>query len=75
VHQLGGDLVRSLSQGFRVEDTILKFDTLKSARVALEALISALDGAGESLIAARLSTTLDAIDARLRRAAEQPASR
>lgn len=58
-----------------MEDTILKFDTLKSARVALEALISALDGAGESLIAARLSTTLDAIDARLRRAAEQPASR
>ena len=56
-----------------MDDTSLKLDTLRSAYAALEAVISALDGAGESLIAAQLSTTLDAVGARLRRNGDDPA--
>lgn len=56
-----------------MDDTSLKLDTLRSAHDALQAVISALDGAGESLLAAQLSTTLDSIDLRLRRNGATPA--
>lgn len=50
----------------------LTLESLRLLREALHSTLEALDDIGESLLAAQLSTTIDAIDARLRGLAPSP---